>query len=133
MANGDGVQVHLRVDFAGDASVGPGKIALLEKIDSAGSLSQAARDLALSYRRAWILLDDLNQAFGEPVVVTATGGARGGGATLTPLGRQLIDRYRAAERAAERMVTAEFRGIASKVKAARPRGRALRRPVSRQL
>ena len=71
------VHVHMRIDFAGGASVGPGKIALLERIVVAGSLSQAARDLGLSYRRGWLLLNDLNQSFGEPVVVTATGGAHG--------------------------------------------------------
>ena len=125
------VHVHMRIDFAGGASVGPGKIALLERIVVAGSLSQAARDLGLSYRRGWLLLNDLNQSFGEPVVVTATGGAHGGGAQLTPLGHQLIERYRKAELAAQKAVGREFRKIA----AAGPgtAGGSLRRPLSRPL
>jgi len=65
--------------------VGPGKIALLEQIEHCGSLSQAARNLKVSYRRAWELLDSLNSCFLEPVVLTATGGRGGGGATLTLL------------------------------------------------
>ncbi len=91
-------QVRLRIDFDAGASIGPGKVALLEQIDHCGSLSQAARDLGLSYRRAWNLLDDLNHAFAEPVVATVTGGARGGGARITALGRQIVERYRKVEK-----------------------------------
>jgi molybdate transport system regulatory protein len=75
--------------------VGPGKIALLEQIERCGSLSQAARNLNMSYRRAWQLLDSLNNCFVEPVVLTAKGGRGGGGATLTLLGERLIHVYRA--------------------------------------
>jgi molybdate transport system regulatory protein len=74
--------------------VGPGKIALLEEIGRGGSLSQAARELGMSYRRAWQLLDSLNRGFREPVAVTAKGGRGGGGATLTAFGRRLIRSYR---------------------------------------
>jgi molybdate transport system regulatory protein len=77
--------------------VGPGKIELLEQIDRCGSLSEAARSLNMSYRRAWDLLDSLNRCFVEPVVRTAKGGSGGGGATLTLLGEQLIHVYRAFE------------------------------------
>jgi molybdate transport system regulatory protein len=75
--------------------VGPGKIALLEQIERCGSLSQAARSLNVSYRRAWQLLDSLNSCFVEPVVLTSKGGRGGGGATLTLLGERLIHVYRA--------------------------------------
>ena len=75
--------VRLRVDLGPAQSIGPGKIALLERIEATGSLSQAARDLAMSYRRAWLLLDDLNHAFTEPVTTASIGGAGGGGARLT--------------------------------------------------
>ncbi|HEX8783238.1 MAG TPA: hypothetical protein VF764_07705 [Steroidobacteraceae bacterium] len=75
--------------------MGPGKIALLEQIERCGSLSQAARNLNVSYRRAWQLLDSLNACFVEPVVLTSTGGRGGGGATLTLLGERLIHVYRA--------------------------------------
>ena len=75
--------------------MGPGKIALLEQIERCGSLSQAARNLNMSYRRAWQLLDSLNCCFAEPVVRTSKGGRRGGGAMLTLLGERLIHVYRA--------------------------------------
>ena len=86
--------VRFRVDFGRDEAVGPGKIALLEQIGRDGSLSQAARALKMSYRRAWLLLESLNGCFVEPVALTAKGGRGGGGATLTPFGRELIRAYR---------------------------------------
>lgn len=86
--------VRFRVDFGRDEAVGPGKIALLEQIGQDGSLSQAARELKMSYRRAWQLLESLNGCFAERVAVTAKGGRGGGGATLTVFGRQLIRVYR---------------------------------------
>src|SRR5262245_61135843 len=69
------LRVTLRVDFDRNNAVGPGKIALLERMRDSGSLSQAARDLDMSYRRAWDLLDNLNQSFREPLVLTAVGGS----------------------------------------------------------
>ena len=93
--------VRLRIDFGPQSSIGPGKIALLEHIETSGSLSQAARDLAMSYRRAWLLLDDLNHALGEPVITTSVGGAGGGGAQVTSFGRKLIAAYRDLEHASQ--------------------------------
>ncbi|MFK9892505.1 winged helix-turn-helix domain-containing protein, partial [Escherichia coli] len=61
------VSVSFRVDFSPECAVGPGKIALLEHIEATGSLSEAARRLRMSYRRAWLLLEDLNTAFQQPV------------------------------------------------------------------
>ena len=89
--------IRFRIDFSPRSCVGPGKIALLEQIERCGSLSKAARDLNMSYRRAWQLLDSLNRCFAEPVVRTAKGGPSGGGATLTLLGERLIHVYRAFE------------------------------------
>ena len=89
--------LRLRIDFGRDCAVGPGKIALLEHIDTRGSLSQAARDLNMSYRRAWQLLESLNRSFRERVVVTSTGGRGGGGASLTPFGQALIRSFRRFE------------------------------------
>jgi len=90
--------VRFRVDFAKGAYVGPGKIDLLEAIRDSGSLSQAARDLGMSYRRAWLLVDSLKQSFREPVTVASTGGKRGGGVRLTEFGLTLINSYRDLER-----------------------------------
>jgi molybdate transport system regulatory protein len=90
--------IRLRIDL-GESSLGPGKIALLEHIHSSGSLSQAARELNMSYRRAWLLLDDLNHAFSEPVSTASVGGAGGGGAQLTEFGRKLVETFRELEQA----------------------------------
>ena len=81
--------VRFRLDFGREEAVGPGKISLLEHIGSSGSLSQAARELNMSYRRAWQLLDSLNSSFRERAVLTQKGGRGGGGAALTPLGEEL--------------------------------------------
>ena len=95
------IRLNIRVDLAGGRSVGPGKVALLEAIVQKGSLSEAARSLGMSYRRAWLLLDDLNRSFNESVARTAVGGTRGGGAVLTAFGLELITQYRGFEREAE--------------------------------
>jgi molybdate transport system regulatory protein len=92
-----GVRLTVRVDFGSDRALGPGKIRLLEAIHETGSISQAGRALDMSYRRAWLLVDDMNYCFREPVVATQPGGAQGGGAALTPFGRKLIEKYRAIE------------------------------------
>ena len=93
----DAVRLTVRVDFGSDRALGPGKIRLLEAIAKTGSISQAGRSLDMSYRRAWLLVDDMNRCFREPVVTTQPGGARGGGAALTPFGLELIEKYRSIE------------------------------------
>src|SRR5258708_20518507 len=90
-------KLTLRVDRGSGRALGPGKIRLLEAIENTGSISQAGRALGMSYRRAWLLVDDMNNCFRDPVIAAQPGGARGGGATLTPFGQQLIQRYRAIE------------------------------------
>ena len=70
------IDVRLRIDFGPSSALGPGKIALLEEIALGGSLAQAAKELGMSYRRAWGLLQDLGQAFGEPVAITTRRRAR---------------------------------------------------------
>ncbi|HLN37730.1 MAG TPA: LysR family transcriptional regulator [Xanthobacteraceae bacterium] len=91
------VRLTVRVDFGADRALGPGKIRLLEAIGKSGSISRAGRALGMSYRRAWLLIDDMNRSFRAPVVMTQPGGARGGGAALTPFGIELIENYRAIE------------------------------------
>jgi molybdate transport system regulatory protein len=92
----------LRLDFGSRRSVGPGKIRLLEEVDRTGSISEAGRKLGMSYRRAWLLIDDMNRCFNQAVVSAKTGGSQGGGATLTKFGTGLIRQYRAIEAAALR-------------------------------
>jgi molybdate transport system regulatory protein len=90
--------IRFRIDFAENSNIGPGKISLLEGIHSAGSLSAAARNLGISYRRAWLLLDSLNESFDQLVTINTTGGAGGGGVVVTEFGLSLIRRYRELER-----------------------------------
>ena len=91
------VRLTVRVDFGADRALGPGKIRLLEAIGKTGSISRAGRALGMSYRRAWLLIDDMNRTFRAPVVATQPGGVKGGGAALTPFGVALIENYRAIE------------------------------------
>jgi molybdate transport system regulatory protein len=121
------IEVRLRIDFAPRGSIGPGKIALLEAIEATGSLSQAARDLSMSYRRAWGLLDDLNHTLAEPVARASAGGTGGGGAQLTAFGRRLIAAYRAVERVSQRAADAQL----ARARPKSPRATALRRPMTK--
>jgi molybdate transport system regulatory protein len=90
-------RLSIRLDLASGARIGPGKIAVLEEIGRAGSISAAGRVLRMSYRRTWELVEDLNRSLGTPVVETAAGGSGGGGAVLTQAGKAVIERYRAIE------------------------------------
>jgi molybdate transport system regulatory protein len=90
--------VRFRIDFAEHSSLGPGKISLLEAIRDAGSLSQGARNIGMSYRRAWLLVESLKLSFREPVTVASTGGKDGGGMQVTKFGDALIKNYRELER-----------------------------------
>ncbi len=87
----------LRLQIKHGVAIGPGKAALLEQIAASGSISQAAAVLGLSYRTAWQMADSLNKAFSGPLLVSAKGGAAGGGAALTPLGKEVLTRYRTME------------------------------------
>ena len=90
-------RLTLRVDLGEERAIGPGKIRLLETIRDTGSITKAGVALGMSYRRAWLLVDDMNNCFREPVVAAHAGGSHGGGAALTPFGTRLIDQYRAIE------------------------------------
>ena len=87
-------RLTLRVDLGEDRAIGPGKVRLLEAIRDTGSITQAGIALGMSYRRAWLLVDDKNNCFHEPVIAAQAGGRHGGGAALTPFGKRLIDQYR---------------------------------------
>ena len=86
-------------------AIGPGKVALLEAIAETGSISSAARKMKMSYRRAWLLIEETNRCLVRPAVHTVTGGSRGGGAELTSVGIELVRRYRALEHRAAAEVT----------------------------
>jgi molybdate transport system regulatory protein len=88
----------IRLDFAGERRLGPGKVMLLERIMETGSISAAGRRLKMSYRRAWLLVDATNRMFDEPVVVATMGGTHGGGAQVTDFGCRLVEAYRTVEK-----------------------------------
>lgn len=110
-------RLTLRVDLGPDQAIGPGKIRLLEAVRDTGSISEAGRSLDMSYRRAWLLVDDMNRVFREPVVTTQLGGKRGGGAALTRFGETVVDQYRAIEREAHAATAKRLRQLAATLQA----------------
>ena len=118
--------IRFRVDFDDRCSVGVGKIRLLEAVEHTGSLSQAARKIAMSYRRAWLLIDSMNAEFDTPVVSASVGGRGGGGAKVTSFGRGLIEAYRQLESRLVLLTTACMGEVA--MHAVARRGHTARRP-----
>jgi molybdate transport system regulatory protein len=94
-------EISLRIDLGGELRFGPGKARLIELIRDTGSISAAGRALGMSYRRAWLLTDELNQMFGQQIVEPQHGGAKGGGARVNPQGIAILEAYRRIEAAAE--------------------------------
>jgi molybdate transport system regulatory protein len=90
-------RLTLRIDFPGGSRLGHGKARLLELVQEQGSISAAGRAMGMSYRRAWVLVEELNGMFRAPLVVAQSGGAKGGGAVLTPTGQEVLRLYRALE------------------------------------
>jgi molybdate transport system regulatory protein len=93
-------RLTIRLDFDNGTALGPGKVRLLELIAETGSIRKAAAQMKMSYRRAWMLLQALEESFGRALIATARGGSKGGGARLTELGEQVVFRYRRLEQAA---------------------------------
>jgi len=109
----DSRELRLRV-YAGDViAMGPGKADLLAAIASTGSISGAGRALGMSYRRCWELVSIMNAHFREPLVLSVKGGANGGGAELSLLGRDVLKRYRTMERRAAKAVAGDIEHIRS--------------------
>jgi molybdate transport system regulatory protein len=109
-------KLRLSIVLDSGARVGPGKAALLESIRDTGSISAAARDMGMSYKRAWLLLDSMNQAFTEPVVTAAPGGTHGGGASLTAFGAELLERYRRLEKTASQLADDDMAALARRAR-----------------
>ena len=103
---------RVRILIGSATALGPGKVGLLEAIAKRGSISGAARDLGMSYRRAWMLVDTMNNCFTDDLVKTNTGGKGGGGAQVTPLGFDVIGRYHVMEAKAASSVAVESRDFA---------------------
>lgn len=87
------VSPKIRLLLGDTVALGPGKAALLIAIDETGSISAAAREMGMSYRKAWGLIDRINNDFKDTIVVKNTGGKGGGGATLSPNGREILKHY----------------------------------------
>jgi molybdate transport system regulatory protein len=104
-------RVRISIVFESGARIGPGKVKLLESIRDTGSISAAARDMGMSYKRAWMLLDSMNQAFTEPVTTAAPGGAGGGGAVLTPFGVEVLERYRRIDEQSENITADDLAAL----------------------
>ena len=115
-------RLSIRLDLTSGDRIGPGKIALLEAIRSTGSISAAARQLGMSYRRAWLLVEQVNDALREPAVTAAIGGRQGGGAVLTPSGERVIALYRSIEDIARSSAKDEFRAMGKLVRKERAAG-----------
>lgn len=104
-------RLRLRLVFGDDAMLGPGKVDLLELIEKTGSISAAGRAMKMSYKRAWMLVEEMNAAFSAPLVDSTRGGSKGGGARLTETGQTVLARYRALERRAADAGQAEIAAI----------------------
>jgi molybdate transport system regulatory protein len=101
--------------------LGPGKADLLQAIDETGSLAAAAARFAMSYKRGWSLVREMNAAFREPLVSTEKGGSGGGGgARLTPFGKTVLARYRRMEADADKVIAAGVRDLRRRLKPSAP-------------
>jgi molybdate transport system regulatory protein len=100
--------IKIHIPYGEVSAIGPGKADLLEAIEHNGSISAAARHLGMSYKRAWDLVDTMNQCFREPLVITVTGGSHGGGAQVTEFGYEVLRRYRDLEIKANAAVIADI-------------------------
>jgi molybdate transport system regulatory protein len=111
-----GPALTFRVDFGKRGALGPGKVRLLEAIGREGSITSAGKAMGMSYRRAWLLVDDLNAMFAQPPVERKQGGAHGGYARLTAFGRELIDLYRGLEEEATTAVVPRLKALGRAVR-----------------
>jgi molybdate transport system regulatory protein len=93
-----GPSLRIRIVFGEDAMLGPGKADLLERIRETGSIAAAGREMSMSYKRAWMLVEEMNRAFRDPLVDSTRGGVQGGGARLTEAGEMVLSEYRSLEK-----------------------------------
>ena len=101
---------HLRVTLSENFYIGPGRADLMELIAETGSISEAAKRMGMSYKRAWSLVQALNDGFGAPLVETARGGKEQG-ASLTAVGREVLERYRGMQEATRRAIARDVEAL----------------------
>jgi molybdate transport system regulatory protein len=116
-------RLTIRIDLSERSAFGPGNARLLELIDDAGSIRRAAAAMGMSYRRAWLLLQEIETVIGAPPLETRTGGAKGGGASLTKRARAVLERYRAIELRAASAVASELQALTRLAAGGVPRAR----------
>jgi len=107
--------IRIRIAVGEDIAIGQGKADLLEAIGRTGSIAAAARELQMSYRKAWLLVDEMNQCFRSPVVIAAKGGLMGGGAQVTPLGQDALGRFRQIQAKASTAIAADVKAFRKKL------------------
>lgn len=107
------IKTNLRLTFPGGAPLSHGKAELMELIRETGSIRQAAQRMDMSYRRGWLLADELNRMFAEPVISTKHGGKAGGGAGLTTFGEALLARFRGMEAKTQKTLKADLEWLAA--------------------
>jgi molybdate transport system regulatory protein len=107
-------RLSIRIDFEPSGKfLGPGMVELLERIAQFGSISKGAYSMGMSYRKGWLLVDEMQKTFGGRVAITKAGGSAGGGAELTNLGRSLLKTYRAIEASVARAVDEEIQSLSA--------------------
>ena len=111
-----GIRLSIRLDLSDSNRIGPGKIALLKAIQVESSITAAARYLGMSYRRAWLLVQEINSGLQRPAVTTTQGGANGSGAAVTPVGEKIIELYHSIEVITSASAHQEFQEIATLVR-----------------
>jgi len=109
-------RLSIRIDLDSGGRIGPGKIALLEAIRSTGSISAGARHIGMSYRRAWLLVEEINRTLRKPAVEAETGGKQGGGAIVTRTGERIIKLYRGIEEQAQAAAGDQSRAISKLIR-----------------
>ena len=112
----DGPRIKLRLEYDAPLVLGPGKAQLLRLIDQLGSISAAGRQMGMSYKRAWSLVEEMNAAFAHPLVDSSRGGTGGGGARVTPTGQQVLQHYDALEQLLRHQGAADLAAIGALMK-----------------
>jgi molybdate transport system regulatory protein len=124
--------LSIRIDFEPSGSaLGPGMVQLLERVADQGSIRSAAASMRMSYRKAWLLIQEMQDTFNGAIVTTEIGGSDGGGTKLTELGAQLLKTYRRIENRTARAAEADLESLAALVKANAAPRRSARRKLSK--
>jgi molybdate transport system regulatory protein len=115
---GTALLIGLRVISEGRGAFGPGKAELLRRVAETGSLRAAAKDMKMSYMKAWRLAQAMNDCFAEPLILTERGGRTKGGSTVTATGQQVLEDYLAMEASVQRAAQPSWKKLSRQLKLA---------------